>query len=1095
MATMNTTSNNLWELPIAVNASGDITKTLNTAGTFLDRNIGIKVSTPTGSAKGPTSLSSSSATLSTGTNTLTLTKSGVATTPTVTAGYVSAATTSSATVALTASVTTKGAATYNVSTSNQTISANQYLTGAQTIRGVTTSNIDANKIKSGVTITVGDSASATRIKNVTGTFTSASTVSSGQTAAGAAHILSGYSAWVDGEEVKGALNGSASEVAAATVTGSGVATIPTITRTTTTASGATNVGSGNASTTAPTSGYFVAMKATAPATTLSITKTVNTSGLLTSNSQITASAATTAKDSNTYYITVPSSTITNNTTLPSGTSSSGTINRGSYIKIGVGYNGTDKYYLAQANSGTITISKSGNTTVNGYATANVPATSVTQGTSTISDNTVTRGTASWGTGWITTSSISPASFANTATENVTYLDISNTTEAPMLSSSGYLYINKGYTDNLKISLAKLIPDWPNGTSVAVNDKILSGYKAYDQDGNVLIGSIATITLPTSASNSATSGYTSKATIGRSTSDQYINIPPGYNSSGAYYKISKVANGSAKTPATTITANPSGSVNSSGLVTMSVSTTQNITPTVTAGYISSGTAGTVTVSGSNTLQLDNVNGSLGGTASAGSTSAIINNINNINTTNSPTGTAGTDYWQIKATATGSNGSYTPKYTVTTAGWLGSTVNGTAQTITVNGDTTGQSLYIPKATFSSSNGEVTVATAGYIPASTTVGSFSAATVVSGAGTATIGNPTYNSTNSNFVLTASGSVAAPSVSTAGYISNDIGTKTGNTISGSKTLNKISLTSEKTSGDLTKAPTLARTEKPSGDTWTDAANGSATTTKPTSGPYVQIDAAASTNTVTIKGKVSADGYGTTTQYIAANTTYTVGAAKATTRYIPIKVGVAAANTASADVNIYTTDGNNAGVNISGVVGTKTTTEPTSGYYIAMTASGSGSSKVTTAGWFQTGALTAASTTATKYFPITKATMTVAGTNTVSPTASITGAQATLVTKNNSGISVTATGGGTASVTATATTNTAGYAPAGVQLGSKVLNATSNTTTFTQYLKEVEIVKPSSGTKEFGIKVPNGDSTITFVFHVDSSGNVTVDNEYSLTY
>ena len=129
------------------------------------------------------------------------------------------------------------------------------------------------------------------------------------------------------------------------------------------------------------------------------------------------------------------------------------------------------------------------------------------------------------------------------------------------------------------------------------------------------------------------------------------------------------------------------------------------------------------------------------------------------------------------------------------------------------------------------------------------------------------------------------------------------------------------------------------------------------------------------------------------------------------------------------------------------------------------------------------------------KATMTVAGTNTVSPTASVAGTQATLVTKNNSGISVTATGGGTASVTATATTNAAGYAPASTQLGSATLSATNKTTTATKYLKEVEIVKPSSGTREFGIKVPNGNSTITFVFHVDSSGNVTVDNEYSLTY
>lgn len=60
-------------------------------------------------------------------------------------------------------------------------------------------------------------------------------------------------------------------------------------------------------------------------------------------------------------------------------------------------------------------------------------------------------------------------------------------------------------------------------------------------------SVATMTLPTAATSSATSGYTSKATIGRSTSDQYINIPTGYNATGSYYKISAVENGSVNNP--------------------------------------------------------------------------------------------------------------------------------------------------------------------------------------------------------------------------------------------------------------------------------------------------------------------------------------------------------------------------------------------------------------------------------------------------------------------------------------------------------------------------------------------------------------------
>lgn len=67
-------------------------------------------------------------------------------------------------------ITDKAAATYNTSTSDQTISSGNYLTGTQTIKAVTTSGIDAANIKEGVTIKVGDANNAGRIKSVTGTL-------------------------------------------------------------------------------------------------------------------------------------------------------------------------------------------------------------------------------------------------------------------------------------------------------------------------------------------------------------------------------------------------------------------------------------------------------------------------------------------------------------------------------------------------------------------------------------------------------------------------------------------------------------------------------------------------------------------------------------------------------------------------------------------------------------------------------------------------------------------------------------------------------------------------------------------------------------
>ena len=80
----------------------------------------------------------------------------------------------------------------------------------------------------------------------------------------------------------------------------------------------------------------------------------------------------------------------------------------------------------------------------------------------------------------------------------------------------------------------------------------------------------------------------------------VTAPAGYYAEAS---TKTVAAGSATTPATSITATPVISVNSStGVISASVSASQSVTPTVSAGYVSAGTAGTVSVSGSDTEQL-------------------------------------------------------------------------------------------------------------------------------------------------------------------------------------------------------------------------------------------------------------------------------------------------------------------------------------------------------------------------------------------------------------------------------------------------------------------------------------------------------------
>lgn len=118
-------------------------------------------------------------------------------------------------------------------------------------------------------------------------------------------------------------------------------------------------------------------------------------------------------------------------------------------------------------------------------------------------------------------------------------------------------------------------------TLSSGDQMLSGYSAYS-NGTLYTGSI----VPKTGTDITVSGDT-------------VSIPAGYYETA---QSASVGVGSASTPATSVTANPTISVDSAGLITSSVSATESVTPTVVAGYVTSGTAGNVSVSGSNTSQL-------------------------------------------------------------------------------------------------------------------------------------------------------------------------------------------------------------------------------------------------------------------------------------------------------------------------------------------------------------------------------------------------------------------------------------------------------------------------------------------------------------
>ncbi len=266
-------------------------------------------------------------------------------------------------------------------------------------------------------------------------------------------------------------------------------------------------------------------------------------------------------------LTLPTSTSTG---AASGYTSKATIGRSTsdqYINIGTGYNSAGAYYkISAVANGSVSAPTASKGTVSNHVISVTPSVTSTTGY-------ITGGTT---TGTAVSVSASELVSGNLAiSSNGTNIDVTNYATVSVSVSGG-----GGSPTIQSLSVT------PTTSEQTFNSSSVDGYKP------VTVAAMPTMTLPTSAASSATSGYTSKATIGRSTSAQYINIPPGYNSAGAYYTVSAVANGTASAP--TSISGTSATV-STGTNTLTLTKTVSVTPTVSAGYISAGTATNSSVS--------------------------------------------------------------------------------------------------------------------------------------------------------------------------------------------------------------------------------------------------------------------------------------------------------------------------------------------------------------------------------------------------------------------------------------------------------------------------------------------------------------------
>ena len=201
---------------------------------------------------------------------------------------------------------------------------------------------------------------------------------------------------------------------------------------------------------------------------------------------------------------------------------------------------------------------------------------------------------------------------------------------------------------------------------------ISPDSGYDGLSSVSVGAVS--------SSYVGSAITRRSSTDLTASGATVTVPAGYYSSAASKSVSS---GSASTPATSITANPSISVDNSGLITATASATESVTPTVVAGYVSSGTAGTITVSGSGTFQLS----TQAAATITPSTTALTAVAAGKYTTGAvtvaamPSGTAGTPT-ATKGTVSNHSIYVTPSVTNTTGYITGGTKTGAIVTVTAS-----------------------------------------------------------------------------------------------------------------------------------------------------------------------------------------------------------------------------------------------------------------------------------------------------------------------------------------------------------------------------------------------------------------------------
>lgn len=241
--------------------------------------------------------------------------------------------------------------------------------------------------------------------------------------------------------------------------------------------------SSNPTTNEPTSGNYIAIQIQTPVANISPTVSITTPGWVGENTEISAYNVTTNSKTVQAYIPIKTGALAAGAGVANASSGNITLGTKTTTQPSSGK------YITVTGSGSVSVGTAGYLSTSTAAQSSNTATAyypIATATFIAAGGKIKSSTAGWIDANVEVGDVGTGSLAQTATSGQTYTEVNTPS---ILTSDGYLYINKGYFANTKISLGTLIPD--SATDDVVSGAMLEGYEAFDTDGHRIVGGIST----------------------------------------------------------------------------------------------------------------------------------------------------------------------------------------------------------------------------------------------------------------------------------------------------------------------------------------------------------------------------------------------------------------------------------------------------------------------------------------------------------------------------------------------------------------------------------------------------------------------------